>query len=117
MGIKQSRAFSLSKIYSARFSGFMELYMSYMLIYSTPEPTPISMCPALILLATRATASNPLEQKRLTVTKVVVSGMPAKNPAILEVMAPAPGWLTLPTTMSSMSLGSILVLSMRPFKA
>lgn len=91
--------------------------MSYMVIDSTPEPTPMSICPALILLATRATASNPLEQKRLTVTKVVVSGMPAKNPAILDVMAPAPGWLTLPTTMSSMSLGSTLVLSISPFKA
>jgi len=37
----------------------------------------------------------------------VVSGNPAKNSAILDVIAPAPGFDTLPTQMSSTNLGSM----------
>ena len=69
----------------------MELYISYKVIDSTPHPIPISIYPALIFPAIIAQASRPDEQNLLTVTRAVVSGNPARNPAILEVIAPAPG--------------------------
>jgi len=52
-------------------------------MFSTPAPIPASIYPALILAAIVATASNPEEQNLLMATTVVVSGIPAKNMAIL----------------------------------
>ena len=52
------------------------------------------------------TAYKPDEHCLFTVCKVVVSGKPAKNQAILAVPGPAPGYKTLPMQMSSTSLGS-----------
>jgi hypothetical protein len=45
----------------------------------------------LIAFATSATACNPDEQSLSIAYKGVVSGMPAKNYAILEEVDPAPG--------------------------
>lgn len=58
---------------------------------STPDPIPISMTPIFIFAAIVAQDSSPDEQSLLTVMIEVVSGNPAKNIAILEVIYPAPG--------------------------
>lgn len=91
--------------------------MSYILIYSTPAPTPMSSIPDLILAAITAHASIPDEQNLLIAVKHVVSGKPAKKAAILDTIAPLPGWLTLPTTMSWTNFGSIFVLYNNPVNA
>jgi len=57
---------------------------------STPPPMPIPISPAAIALATVATAWRPDEQSLLIPWQVVVSGYPARKPAIREVVAPAP---------------------------
>jgi len=87
-----------------------------MLIYSTPAPIPMSICPALILAAIVAQASIPLEQNLLRAIQVVVSGNPAKNSPILDYIAPEPGCRTFPTTMSFISFGSIFVFYNKPWK-
>ena len=88
---RQSLAQGWSKMASERFSAFMELCMSYIVICSTPAPIPISIYPALILAAMSAQASRPEEQNLLMAKRVVVSGKPARKEAILLVMAPDPG--------------------------
>ena len=97
---KQSLAHGWSKIASLSNSAFIWLYISYIVIYSTPAPIPISNIPDLILAAITAHASIPDEQNLLIAVKHVVSGNPDKKAAILDTIAPLPGWLTLPTTMS-----------------
>jgi len=65
--------------------------MSYIVIYSTPAPIPISNIPVLILAAITAQASIPEEQNLFIAVKQVVSGNPAKKAAILDTIAPLPG--------------------------
>lgn len=77
---------------------------------------PMSMYPDLMADAICATACNPLEHCLLTVIIDEVSGMPAWRDAIRAKVAPPPGGKTLPTTTSSISFGSILVLAKTPFK-
>ena len=84
MGSRQSLAIECSNTYSLNNSGFIALYISNIVIYSTPEPIPISIVPDLILDAIIEQASSPDEHKRFTAIKLVVSGNPARNPAILE---------------------------------
>jgi hypothetical protein len=91
MPIIQSLATGCSNTQSSNFSGSSYPYISNKVIYSTPAPIPTSSIPALILAATIAQASKPEEHHLLTAYIQVVSGKPAKNRAILEVMAPAPG--------------------------
>lgn len=67
---------------------------------STPPPIPISICLALISLAILITAWRPEEHYLLTLLRVAVSGIPAINYAILEVVAPDPGYNTLPIQIS-----------------
>lgn len=109
MGIIQLRALSCSKTASEIFSGSTDLFMSYMDMFSTPAPMPISMTPALILDAMIEFASNPELHNRLIASTFVVSGNPARYPHILAWKRPAPIWRTLPTTMSSTSFASTFV--------
>ena len=60
---------------------------------------------------------NPDEQSLLTIITDVVSGKPAKNWAILDVIYPPPGWRLLPTAISWTNLGSSLALSQAPLNA
>lgn len=53
---------------------------------STPDPIPMSITPILILAAMVAHDYKPDEQSLLTTMTEVVSGKPAKNWAILEVI-------------------------------
>ena len=59
-------------------------------IDSTPPPIPIPISPEAIAFAIVATAYSPDEQSLLIPWTVVVSGYPARNPAILELVEPAP---------------------------
>ena len=77
----------------------------------------MSITPILILAAMVAHDSNPEEQSLLTTMIEVVSGNPAMNMAILEVISPPPGCKLLPTAMSSTSLGLSLALSQAALKA
>lgn len=65
--------------------------MSYIVIYSTPAPIPISNIFDLILAAMTAQASIPDEQNLLIAVRHVVSGNPAKKAAIFDTIAPLPG--------------------------
>jgi hypothetical protein len=58
---------------------------------STPDPIPMSITPILILAAIVAHDYNPEEQSLFTIMTEVVSGNPARNWAILEVISPPPG--------------------------
>jgi hypothetical protein len=84
---------------------------------STPDPIPMSITPILILAAMVAHDYKPDEQSLLTTMTEVVSGNPAKNWAILEVISPPPGCKLLPTAISWTSLGSSLALSQAALKA
>ena len=84
--------------------------MSYIDILSTPDPIPISITPILILAAIVAHDYKPDEQSLLTTMIDVVSGNPAKNWAILDVIYPPPGWRLLPTAISWTNLGSSFAL-------
>jgi hypothetical protein len=70
----------------------------------------MSICPARIWLAIWLTAVRPDEHCLLTVLIEVSTGMPAWRAAIRAAEAPPPGGRTLPTEISSMSLGSRLAL-------
>jgi len=91
--------------------------MSYCDMLSTPDPIPMSMTPILILAAIVAHASKPEEQSLLTIMTEVVSGKPAKNWAILEVISPPPGCKLFPTAMSWTCLGSSFALSQAALNA
>lgn len=60
-------------------SAFIELYISYIVIFSTPATIPISNIPVLILAAITAQASMPKEQSLFIAVKQVVSGNPTKK--------------------------------------
>jgi hypothetical protein len=77
---------------------------------STPQPIPHSMRPDLILEAMMETASKPLEHNLLLLETVTSIGKSAIIKAALAIKAPAPGMSTLPTQISSINLGSSLVL-------
>ena len=73
---------------------------------STPAPIPTSIIPALIAFATSTQACNPLEHCLFRLLTAVLAGNPAANAAALNSVAPPPGARTVPTAMSSTSLGS-----------
>lgn len=108
--IRQFLAFSHSKISSDRASGFTASLKLKLVIDSTPHPTPMSICPAVIALAMWATACSPEEHCLFRACREVVCGTPPRNPPILEVVAPAPGCRQFPTAMSSIFAGSRLAL-------
>jgi hypothetical protein len=83
MGIKQFLAYSCSNTASDKVSGSTLLFISYILIFSTPAPIPISIAPSFILEAIIAQASKPELHNLFTATTEVVSGIPDKNAAIL----------------------------------
>ena len=74
------------------------------------SPMPMSIWPARIWLAIWLTAVSPEEHWRLMVLMEVSTGMPACSAAMRAAEAPPPGGRTLPTEISSMSLGSRLIL-------
>ena len=115
--MRQFLACSCSKTASEIFYTLTDEFISYWDMLSTPDPIPMSMTPILILPAIVAHAYNPDEQSLFTTMTEVVSGNPAKNWAILEVISPPPGCKLLPTAISWTSLGSSLARSQAALKA
>jgi hypothetical protein len=109
MGIIQSLAYSFSKILGdILVASKVGLVIPNELIDSAPAPIPMSISLLLMALAIVMTDCSPDEQNLLIEERVVVSGIPARNIAILETIAPAPPFETFPTHTSLISLGSML---------
>jgi hypothetical protein len=84
---------------------------------STPAPIPTSIMPDLIALAMSTTAWRPDEHCLFNPLTAVSEEKPAAKAAARNSVAPPPGARTVPTAISSTSLGSILERSMRALKA
>ena len=83
---------------------------------STPAPTPISIIPDFIALATSTHACKPLEHCLFKLFTADVTGNPAASAAARNSVAPPPGASTVPTAMSSTRDGSMPEREMRDLK-